>query len=114
MSLTTPKTQLQADLDAKDRSVLRVAESLNHAAAVLRHENDAFWALPTERLLAVLNANIPLTLATFEANSAVGAPLNAILTQLGDPRLTERAPTTLGRSDIEFDGSEFVLVTTPG
>lgn len=110
MPLTTPKTQLQLDLDMKDISVLRVAEALNHAAATLKRENDLFWSLPTDRLLAVLNADVALTLATFGANTAVGTPINAILDQLGDPRFSSRAPTDTGRTDIVFNGTQFVQV----
>ena len=79
MPLLTPKTQLEQDLAAKDESVLRAAEATNHLAAVLKNENELFWSLPTDRLLAVLNHDVPTTLATFAANTATGNAINATL-----------------------------------
>lgn len=110
MSLITPRTQLEHDLHEKDESVLRCAEAAHHLASVLANENHRFWSVPTDRLLAVLNHDIPVTLATFAANTAAGTAVNAILDQLADPRFPTRAPTEPGRSDIVFDGSMFSVV----
>lgn len=110
MKFITPKTQLESDLDEKDESILRCAQAANNLAAVLHNENDRFWSLPTDRLLAVLNANVPVTLATFEANTLAGTAINNILDQLADPTLTQRAPVTPGRTDIQFVDGAFVYV----
>lgn len=110
-----PATQLEADLLAKDALVIRAAEAAHHLASVLRTCNDSFWSLPTERLLAVLNADIPSTLATFAANTALGTACNANLDAIGLPRLATRAPLEVGREDIVFDqqAQQFVHVPPP-
>jgi len=110
MPLIPPKTQLEADLAEKDAGVIRAATALHHAATVLKSENSRFWAVPTERLLAVLNADIALTIATFQANTAAGTAINSLLDAVGDATLSNRAPVEPGRGDIVFDGTEFVFV----
>jgi uncharacterized membrane protein len=113
MSLITQKTQLEQDLAEKDAGVLRAATALHHAATVLRCENDRFWAIPTDRLLAVLNADLALTLATFGANTQAGTAINALLDAIASPELPRRAPVEPGRTDITFDGKQFVYVAPP-
>ena len=113
MSLTTQKTQLEHDLAEKDASVMRAATALHHAATILRSENDRFWAVPTDRLLAMLNADLALTLATFQANTAAGSAINSLLDAVGQPSLPTRAPVEPGRTDIIFDGERFVYVAPP-
>ena len=110
MSLIKPLTESEADLAAKDQLILQVAEATNHLAATLKNTNDQFWSLPTDRLLAVLNADVASTLATFAANSAIGQAVNASLDELALPQYQTRAPLTTGRSDIQLDGNSFVLV----
>lgn len=113
MSLLTQKTELEKDLLAKDESVIRCGEAAHHLAAVLKNENDRFWSIPTERLLAVMNYDPATTLATFSANTAIGTLLNATLDQLSLAQFPQRAPITAGRTDIEFNGTEFVYVAPP-
>ena len=113
MSLITQKTQLEADLAEKDAGVLRAATALHHAATVLAGENARFWSVPTDRLLAVLNADLALTIATFQANTQAGTAINALLDAVASPELPRRAPTEPGRSDIVFDGTAFVYVAPP-
>lgn len=113
MSLLTQKTELEKDLAAKDESIIRCAEAAHHFAAVLKNENDRFWALPTERLLAVMNHDVSTTLATFAANTATGTALNATLDQLDLPQFSTRAPVTPGRNDIVFNGTSFERVDMP-
>ena len=108
-----PSTQLEADLLAKDALVIRAAEATHHLASVLKGANEAFWSLPTDRLLAVLNANIPDTLAAFTANTILGTACNQHLDAVALPQLSTRAPLTAGRSDIVFDGQSFVYVPPP-
>jgi hypothetical protein len=110
MPLLTQKTQAELDLAAKDASVIRCAEAVHHLAVTLRNENEQFWLLPTDRLLAVLNHDVGSTNATFAANTAVGVAVNNILDQLDLPQFTVRAPVTAGRTDITFNGTVFEYV----
>jgi len=113
MSLTTQKSQLEQDLAEKDAGVLRAATALHHAATVLKAENVRFWSIPTDRLLAVLNADIALTIATFTANTSAGTAIKSLLDAVAAPEFANRAPVTAGRSDIVFDGTAFVYVAPP-
>jgi hypothetical protein len=101
------------DLDVKDALILQAAEATHHLASVLATTNEQFWSFPTDRLLAVLNADIPATLVTFATNTALAGAVNASLDALNLPQFSRRAPTEQGRSDIEFDGAVFVHVTPP-
>lgn len=97
------KTQEQADLERLDAGILSVAESLNHAAAVLTREHSAIWSLPDARLLSVLNANVARTIAISNAKDEAAAQINALLNKLNIPRYTNRAPLGFGRSDVIFN-----------
>jgi hypothetical protein len=72
--------------------------------------NKRFWSRPTDRLLAVLNDNVTVTLATFAANTALGAVVNASLDAINLLQFPVRAPVEPGRTDITFDGTQFVYV----
>ena len=115
--LIPPKSQLALDLAADETSVATAAEALHHAAATLRNIHAAFWARPTDRLLAALNADVSATLARFAANTAAGTAINAALDAAdlrdanGTPSFPTRAPVTVGRADITFDGTAFVMVS---
>lgn len=109
MQLIRPTT----DLDVKDGLVLQVAEATHHLASMLATTNARFWAFPTDSLLAVLNADVPATLATFQANTALADAVNSSLDAIDLPQFSRRAPTTTGRADITFDGLEFVYVAPP-
>ena len=113
MNLITPKTPLEADLAAKDVRVLQCAEATHHLAAIMRNAHEWLWRLPTDRLLAILNADVAVTLATFAANTALGTAVNASLDALKLPQFPTRAPVEPGRPDITFDGTAFVLVPPP-
>lgn len=113
MSILRTLTQAEADLQAKESLVLQAGEATHHLASVLAATNARFWSLATERLLAVLNADIPATLATFAANTALGMQVNASLDTLGAEQFTRRAPVEPGRTDIVFDGTQFVCITPP-
>jgi CRP-like cAMP-binding protein len=108
--LTTPKTQIEADIAEKDAGILRAATALHYAATVIATENDRFWSIPTDRLLAVLNENVALTISTFAANTQAATAINALLDAVAMPELSRRAPTEPARADIVFDGTSFVLV----
>lgn len=107
--LFSAKSQLEQDLALIDELLLQSAEACNHLAAVLRNGNERFWGLPTERLLAVLNADVPRTLAIFSANTATASSINAQLDQLGE-EFPGRAPVESGRADIVFDPQAGVFV----
>jgi len=109
MQLIRPTT----DLDAKDALILQVAEATHHLASVLATTNAQFWSYPTDRLLAVLNADVPATLATFQANFALAIVINSSLDALNLPQFPHRAPTEQGRFDIEFVGEVFIHITQP-
>ena len=113
MSIIRQTTQAEADLAAKESLVFQVGEATHHLAATLDITNDQFWSLPTDRLLAVLNADIPTTLATFAANTALGLQVNASLDALGVSRFSKRAPVEPSRTDIVFNGTSFVFVAPP-
>jgi len=113
MSIIRQLTTAEADLQAKEQLVLQAGEATHHLASTLATTNAAFWSLPTDRLLAVLNADIPATLATFAANTALGMQVNASLDALAVPRFATRAPVTAGRTDIVFDGAAFVYIAPP-
>lgn len=110
MNLLPTKSPLEQDLQSLDESIIRSADALNHAAAVLKNEHARFWSLPTERLLAVLNADVERTLAIFAANTATGQALNAQLDGLGLPQYPARVPDGIGAEGIAFD-SEAGLFT---
>ena len=59
------------DLDVKDALILQVAEATHHLASVLATTNERFWSFPTDRLLAVLNADVPATLATHHSTLSI-------------------------------------------
>jgi hypothetical protein len=113
MSIIRQLTEAEADLQAKEQLVLQAGEATHHLASVLATTNAMFWSLPTDRLLAVLNADVPATLATFTANTALGTMVNASLDALAVARFAARAPVEMGRTDIVFDGAAFVYVAPP-
>ena len=113
MSIIRQLTVAEADLAAKESLVVQAGEATHHLAAVLASTNARFWQLPTDRLLAVLNADVPATLATFTANTVLGMAVNASLDALAVPQFTARAPVEPGRTDITFDGTAFVYVAPP-
>lgn len=111
MSLLKKQSQLAADLAAKDARVLQCAEAAHHLAAILRNSHAWLWGLSPARLLAILNADVPATLATFAANTALGVAVNAALDTADQPEFPTRAPVAIGRSDLVFDGNEFSIPT---
>ena len=108
MLLPTP-TQLEADLTAKNDSVVSCAEATHHLAAVMSAAHARFWSLPTGRLLAVLNANVTVTVETFAANTALGTAVNAALDAINRAEFPTRVPVVTGRPDIVFDGTAFAV-----
>ena len=113
MNILRQLTESEFDLIAKEQLILRVAEATHHLACVLNSTNAAFWGYPTDRLLAVLNKDIPTTLATFELNTLLGMQVNASLNALALPHFPTRAPVEVGRLDITFNGTKFVQSAPP-
>jgi len=111
MPLIHTKTEAEADLTRKDELILQVAEAAHHLAVTLKQTNDQFWSLPTDRLLAVLNADVISTLNTFAANAGIGQAVNDSLDAVGLPQYSTRAPLLMGRQDIKLDDNGvFVLI----
>lgn len=108
MSLLTQKTELEKDLSNRDESILRCAEAAHHFAALLYSENDKFWSLPTDRLLAVMNHDVQNTQRIFAANKQISEAVNLSLDEINDPRFPARAPIAPGRNDITFDGTQYI------
>jgi hypothetical protein len=109
MSILRTLTEAESDLAAKESLVLQVGEATHHLAVTLAAASDRFWSLPTDRLLAVLNADVSSSAATLTANADLAEVVNASLDALGTTQFPTRAPLT-GRSDITFDGTAFVLI----
>ena len=110
--LVSEKTQAEKDQDTLSIGILRVAEALNHTAAILTREHKAIWSLPDDRLLALLNANVQRTLAIAAAKDKAAVEINSLLNQLNLSRYTNRAPVGFGREDVKYDEatSKFVLI----
>jgi hypothetical protein len=108
MPILTQRTQLEVDLLQKEELVIRAAEAAHNLATVLQNCNNEFWSLPTNRLLAVLNADVSATLETFAQNTALGVACNVTLDAVGLEKFANRAPVEPKRKDIVFDGSNFV------
>lgn len=108
-----PSNQLEADLANKDALIIQAAGATNYLASVLCSAHSAFWSLPTDRLLAVLNSNIADTLEAFAANTALATACNSQLDAIDLPQFSNRAPTEIGRTDIVFNGQEFVYIAPP-
>jgi hypothetical protein len=103
--MLTPKTQLEKDLAEKDAGIIRAATALHYAGTVIAAENAQFWALPQDRLLAVLNDNVERTLAMFAANSAAANAINSLLDQIGNEALSHRAPTAMPEGYVFANGA---------
>jgi len=108
MPLFTERTQLDSDLAFKDSLILKALEAANHAAITLREAYNQFYALPADRLEAVLNADLQRTLAMFVGNTALGQAVNASLdaAEFG----STRAPVELP-AHVNFNGTAFVVGT---
>jgi hypothetical protein len=109
MPLFTERTQLDQDLAYKDSLILRALEAANHVAVTLDMSYREFWSLSPERLEAVLNADIPRTLAMFAGNTAFGTAANAALDAASYG--TVRAPVDLP-ANVTFDGKKFTVTQT--
>jgi hypothetical protein len=111
MSILPELSPLQKDIEFKNSLIVSVGEAVNHLAAMMQRANQQFWGIETTRLLAILNEDVPVTLATFAANTELAGAVNAQLDGLDLQQFTFRAPMTKGREDIVFDGTEFVYVS---
>lgn len=100
--LTNTTDQLALDRAELETRIAATGEALNHLAAVARQGFDWLWSLPTERLLAVLNADVTWTLALFSANTQMGEVGNGMLDLVGLAKFRNRFPVVPGRSDIQF------------
>lgn len=111
--LLRQKTQLEKDEDVLDELVLAVAAAAHNQVVVLKHAHKTIYNLPTERLLALLNSNLVRTEKLFTANTTLAVANNGNLDQLNRPEFSERAPETMGRTDIVFDAEAVQWVQVP-
>jgi hypothetical protein len=59
-------------------------DAVRHLAITLNECYRKFWSRDSAEILASLNANIPLALERFHANTALGTAINAQLEASGD------------------------------
>ncbi|RYD50072.1 MAG: hypothetical protein EOP85_00325 [Verrucomicrobiaceae bacterium] len=101
--LLRQKTQLEKDEDVLDELVLAVAAAAHNQVKVLKYAHKTIYDLPTDRLLALLNSSLVRTEKLFTANTTLAVANNQNLAQLNRKEFSERAPETMGRTDIVFD-----------
>lgn len=95
---------------------LRVAEAVNHLIVTLTVANKDFWNRSTDTILTELNLDIEESMELLTGNTTLATALNATQASLnvrnedGNPVFTERAPVVPGRTDIIFEGSQFIFV----
>lgn len=111
-TLIPVKTQFEKDAAQFEDGILNVAQAYHHTATILKMEHDRFWSLPDERLLAMLNADVPRMMMISAAKDAAAAQINALLNQLDLEQYSTRAPTGFGRADVIFNQqtSQFEIV----
>lgn len=95
-------------LSILDQGTLASAEAANHFAAVLHGSWNRFWYRPVETVLAELNADVAKTLEVFILNTQAATAVNAILSSVGDPRFSHRAPDYMPEG-YAFDGTQFTF-----
>ena len=78
-------------------------KAVKHLAITLNDCYAKFWQRDPADIIAALNANVPLALARFQANTELGAAVNAKLEATGDDlRVIVTMPEGYG-----FDGQQF-------
>ena len=113
VKLVPEKTQLEQDQELLDQGIARTAQALHYTATVLKSQHDVIWRLPDARLLALLNANVPRTIALSQAKDKAATEVNTLLNLLNIAKLTTRAPVGLGRDDVQFDEQKKLFVIVP-
>jgi hypothetical protein len=113
MSLIREKTPIEKNRSLLEECILTGAEAAHHAAVVISNVNERIWGLPTDELLELLNDDVPYTLSVFSENTAISKAVNARLNKLNLPQFPTRAPTSMGRSDIELVEGVFVHIPSP-
>ena len=91
-----------------EKSILSVAEAVNHTASVMKSAHTSFWSGDPVQKVADLNADPAGSIALFQANAELGTVLNKHLDALGIDRYGKRVPLAIGHPDITFDGKAFV------
>ena len=78
-------------------------KAVKHLAITLNDCYHKFWQRDPAEIVAALNANVPLALARFQANTELGAAVNTKLEATGDDlRVITTMPDGYG-----FDGQQF-------
>jgi len=114
-SLFNQPTELEAD-KLKLNEFLALAANRYYDA--LKTQSAAYnwlWALPTERLLTLLNENAMWSVAMLTANRGATEANNLVQDLNGDPSKPLRGETESGRPDIIFNPATelFEVVANP-
>ena len=80
-------------------------DAVRHLAITLNECYRKFWSRDSAEILASLNANIPLALERFHANTALGTAINAQLEAAGDAL---RVIVTMPEG-YSFNGTAFIF-----
>lgn len=103
------KTQLEQDIDALIVNIDTISRAAAATAQTLNNAHAEFWALPDDRLLAVLNSLGSEKVQTlFDSHFAVGNAINVFLETADGP--ATRAITVRGRS-IVFENGAYALAS---
>ena len=113
MPIIKTLTQGQQDIADKNELVMQVAEATNSMVSVLTSVLQKFWALPTPRLLALLNDDVQASISTFELCGILAVGSNQALSALGLSKFSNRAPESRLRSDIQFDTAKMKFIEIP-
>lgn len=110
MAIIGKLSEAEKDLLSFDRLIKQAAAAAHYAVIVDAAAYEECWSLPIERLLPMLNHNVARTLAVFAARRELCLALNASLDALDDEDFPRRAEILPGRTDIAFDGKQFIHV----
>ena len=113
MPIIKTLTQSQQDIADKNELVLQVAEAANSMVVILTSVLQKFWALPTPRLLALLNDDVQASISTFELCGILAVGSNQALIALNLSKFSNRAPESRLRADIQFDTATMKFIELP-
>jgi len=110
MELVT-KTQLEQDLDALLENINTAALAASATAQTLNNAHAAFWGLPDDRLIAVLNSlGAEKVQSMFDEHFAIASACNAFMDAAAHDGV--RAITIRGREIAVDANGVFSLSTT--
>ena len=111
MSLISEKTQVETDTEEQDKAILIIGQKAHEIAFEMVRAYNKFWALPDDRLIAVMNRKGPQMMSKiFAQNTALGVAVNAALDSFGD-KYKNRVPVEPKRNDIGInEKGEFYII----